>query len=358
LVIVYARPDVESVENVFRTTKFLNNGAADDVSSSLHFIFNPSEGLCAIVFDVSDVTPTVKGVPVVGTTWEEFEQYNILQPEPDKSLTEQLESQYGVFRGFGLGFSKIDGADQVASKAVVFSRFFADEVCWSPPSPSKKAKVQFAQLIEEPEIAAFARPTYKLHKITQRSEEFPILCLYDLSDEDDEDDQVWIEGDSCLACLAVFETFSIWRRLPTPESTVFEYFVREGEPAPSQRPARRMSLATPTPDKEFPRDGQGGFLAKVFSSARVRFGLDAAKGVCGIANKKSRALHTNKKGGWPDWIQCDETPTCSACRSTSSMDLVVQIASDSSWSIEDSGSVYLFQCSKHPAVLRVVIQSL
>ena len=65
---------------------------------------------------------------------------------------------------------------------------------------------------------------------------------------------------------------------------------------------------------------------------------------------------TSMFGGYPQWIQGDETPDCPECDER--MQLMVQIASEEAAELMwgDAGAVYLFSCPSHPEARRIVLQ--
>lgn len=65
---------------------------------------------------------------------------------------------------------------------------------------------------------------------------------------------------------------------------------------------------------------------------------------------------TGTVGGYPDWIQGNDTPVCPRCMK--GMELLAQIGSDDEAGLMwgDAGDVYLFLCREHPAETRLVMQ--
>lgn len=66
-----------------------------------------------------------------------------------------------------------------------------------------------------------------------------------------------------------------------------------------------------------------------------------------------RSAFDTRVGGFPSWIQGDETPICSRCRQ--SQTFVLQIVSTEQVEICDGG-LYLFQCPQHPDVATIIFQ--
>jgi uncharacterized protein YwqG len=90
-----------------------------------------------------------------------------------------------------------------------------------------------------------------------------------------------------------------------------------------------------------------------------------------ICEETFRALPDSKVGGYPAWIQADETPLCPAC--SAPMAMLLQLSSDESddqdgdtdsppwtshgWMFGDMGRVYLFHCRVcAPLEVRVIFQ--
>jgi len=70
-----------------------------------------------------------------------------------------------------------------------------------------------------------------------------------------------------------------------------------------------------------------------------------------VAENVSVAYEGDKLGGWPNWVQGAEYPSCTECGSQ--MELLIQIDSEDNlaYMFGDVGRAHLTQCREHPNVL-------
>jgi hypothetical protein len=232
---------------------------------------------------------------------------------------------------------------------LAYSSVFAEEVLWPEAKASAKGKELFHTLLSTPELMKFSRKATPLRNLKKHDSEPPLVVLYDVGEGENEDEPV---------CIGVIEDrISLWYGLDSG-SAQKTISIRDAGSAPTARAIRSMALEKTSPLTEWPKGDEQGFRSQFFRQARREFGLEHAKKVYAVCAAPQRPKLINKRGGWPDWLQYEETPLCSKCNSVENMTLSFQIASDQKWSIEDKGYLYIFKCSRHADEIHAVVHSL
>ncbi|MBK8011961.1 MAG: hypothetical protein IPK13_11475 [Deltaproteobacteria bacterium] len=190
--------------------------------------------------------------------------------------------------------------------------------------------------------------------------------------------EVEVEEDDVPLCLFEFGDLSVWACIEEAGSAVRVLRARRmvedsrvtaasptiegqacGTASSSRCVVRALLIEDGAAKRECPRDGDAGFRGAVVREARTAFSNERRKAMISATfSSRPVAPVPCKVGGWPDWLQSNETPVCALCESTKIRPLLVQVGSNRRWAFDGDGCIYVFECRVHPASKAVVAQSL
>ncbi|MBK8011400.1 MAG: hypothetical protein IPK13_08620 [Deltaproteobacteria bacterium] len=361
-VLFFERPELEAVRHTLRTTPFYEGACPEQLRPGLHLVLEPGHGLAAAAFTLFDVSPSVFGRSILGSTSSELVAASGHRPAKGQQALlgqadELLRSNGISVPSFGLAIGSTNAEHHRIARALVWSERFREAALWHPADVKGAGPKTLARFLEPPEFAPFRRESRRLRDLKRSELDAAVVRLF-AWDEDP------VEEDDAPTCLLQYEGLSVWSSVEEPGSAVrvLRIFPVESEFPEAARPrleVRSMGFDERPAKVEWPGRGENGFRTLVLRKARASLSPEKQKAILAATFAGfPRMPLPSKVGGWPDWLQENETPVCPACRSAKNMVLLLQVGSNQRWAYDGDGAIYVFGCVVHSDEKAVVSQSL
>lgn len=353
----YQDKRVEEIQSLLKQHDWNKVDDSFSYDPGITFVFHPQEGLAAIKFEFSQYNPTWNGYPLLGSTAEDAKRHGIdLSEIPFQKMKP------------GIGVPGTWFEDQRRTSILVYSKVYKDEFIWTPfESPKKSFKIALKDLFESElqDLVLKSVPMKKWKAPTTSNLKQPLVIAFDI--EDDDEDYLIAEIDlsritELIGFPKVPKNLQIWGTGNFESSHEDSCFLKWSESGLQKNGVLNLTIdEAKVPKMEKPHyDPSNEYLRlRIWSTIRKKYALEDCKHIISWFQKteKNTIDPKAKLGGWPDWIQNDDTPICSKCAGKVPMKLLIQLPTTGAMHFGNHSTVYIFGCEKHPEELKLVEQS-